>query len=108
MSNTFQVIFQSRSSDGVECEGDMVLFHAGDLKQLKLKAGMFVVVETGSTSLLCRAWTSKKCTAGVITLNKLWSFSFSNDSRKASVTVCPSPRFVFIDCHSLFLLLQNN
>ena len=80
------VTFQSKVGDGVECTPDVILLHSSDLKALKVKLGAMVFVEMPTSSILCRAWTSKKAVAGSATLNKLWYPNFPSDQRKIKVS----------------------
>jgi hypothetical protein len=80
------VVFQSRVGDGVECTPEMILFHASDMKALKVKLGAYVQVEMPTCSILCQTWSSKKAVAGSTTLNKLWQPNFPSDQRKVKVS----------------------
>lgn len=88
----FNVIFQSRVGDGVECTPDKILFHSSDIKALRSKIGGYVNVEMSGTSGLFKAWPSKKAVVGTAIMHKVWQPNFTADQRKMKASPVSSAR----------------
>jgi hypothetical protein len=114
-----QIVFQSKTNaDGAEgssasastCTPGKILLNAGDMKKLQVRLGAYVLVTLldTDTSMLCRAWQSKKpLPGGSATLHKVWMPNFTDQSRAVNVTAASSEEMITAVCEQVCMTVSG-
>ena len=80
------------------------------MKKLQVRLGAYVLVTLldTDTSMLCRAWQSKKpLPAGSATLHKVWMPNFTDQNRAVNVTSAAYNEMISAVCEQLCMTVSG-